>query len=242
MPKPPEEYAEKIVDFLAYVRSIRTLHNISDNDIIACDETAIWYDAASKSTVEKKGAKEVTVRSTGHTKNRITVLLSAKGDGTKLKPYILLPRKRPMPGLVRRFGSRAVLKFEGTNWLNQCLTEDYLKFVIGASLFPKERLLVWDKCHMSDATKLCLRKSKLLSTVIPGGCSGFIQAPDLCWNKPFKDHYTKAYDDWFESGNQEFTAGGNPKSAPLETIVEWIMSAWAKINREEIINSFKVCA
>ena len=94
---------------------------------------------------------------------------------------------------------------------------------------------------VSDATKLCLRKSKLLSAVIPGGCTGFIQTPDVCLNKPFKDHYTKAYDDWFQSGNQEFTAGGNPKAAPLETIVEWIMSVWAKVNREIIINSFKVC-
>jgi len=35
--------------------------------------------------------------------------------------------------------------------------------------------------------------------------------------------------------------GGNPKAAPLETIVEWIMSAWAKLDSELIIKSFKVC-
>ena len=93
--------------------------------IIACDETAIWYDAISNSTVEENGAKEVSVRSTGHTKNRLTVLLSAKGDGTKLKPYILFPQKRPIPELIKNYGSKAetVLVFQGTNWMNQALTD-----------------------------------------------------------------------------------------------------------------------
>ena len=104
--------------------------NIPDNAIIACDETAIWYDAMSNLTVADKGSKEASVRSTGHTKNRLTVFLSAKGDGTKLKPYILPPRKRPLPELVKRFRGKAVLKFEGMNGMNQALTEDYLQSVI----------------------------------------------------------------------------------------------------------------
>ena len=111
--KPPEACAEKIINFLCYVRHIRR-----------CDETAIWYNAMANSTVADKGSKEVSVRSTGHTKNRLTVFLSAKCDGTMLKPYILLPRKRPLPELVKRFRGKAVLKFEGTNWMKQALTED----------------------------------------------------------------------------------------------------------------------
>ena len=55
--------------------------------IIACDETA---NVISKSTA---GWKEVSVCLTGHAKNRLTVFLSAKGDGTKLKPYIFLSKK-----------------------------------------------------------------------------------------------------------------------------------------------------
>ena len=107
--------------------------NIPDNAIIACDETAIWHDAMSNSTVADKSSNEVSVRSTGHTKNRLSLFLSAKGDG--LKPYILLPRKRPLPELVKRFRGKAVLKFEGTNWMNQTLTEDYLQNLIGLPMF-----------------------------------------------------------------------------------------------------------
>ena len=98
----------KLINFLSFVRERHEDLKLKDNVIIACDETAIWYDAISKSTVEEKVCKEVSARSTGHSKNRLTVLLSAKGDSTKLKPYILLPRKRPMPELVKKFRNKAI--------------------------------------------------------------------------------------------------------------------------------------
>ena len=99
--------------------------------ITACDETAIWHDAISKSTVEEKSCKEASVCSIGHAKNRLTVQLSTKGDGTKLKSCVLLPKKRPVPKLVKKFGSKAVLVFQGTNWI-KAFTEDYLNRVIGS--------------------------------------------------------------------------------------------------------------
>ena len=74
--------------------------------------------------------------------------------------------------------------------MNQPLIEDYLKFVIGAPMFTPHHLLVWDsfKCHISDDTKAVLRKMKVQQAVTPGGCAGFIQAPDISWNKHFKDY------------------------------------------------------
>ena len=35
-----------------------------------------------------------------------------------------------MPGLVTKFGSKAALVFQGTNWMNQAITEDRLNRVI----------------------------------------------------------------------------------------------------------------
>ena len=59
------------------------------------------------------------------------------------------------PDLVAKYGGRVVMTFEGTNWMNQELTEDYLSKVIGFPMFTPNRLLVWDsfKCHISEATK-----------------------------------------------------------------------------------------
>ena len=95
-------------------------------------------------------------------------------------------------------------------------------------MFTPQRLLVWAsfKCYISGDTKAVLRKMKVQQAVIPGGCTGFIQAADISWNKPFKDYYTKCYDEWFKDGKQEFTADGNPKSAPLVDIIAWIVTVW----------------
>ena len=60
-------------------------------------------------------------------------------------------------------------------------------------------------------------------------------------NKPFKDSHTKSSDDWFETEKQEFTAAGNPISASLEVIVDWIVKTWHSISSDIIVNSFKAC-
>ena len=52
------------------------------------DETPVWSDMVPDTTVDVAGSKEVSMKTTGHKKCRITVALSAKGDG-KLKPLIL---------------------------------------------------------------------------------------------------------------------------------------------------------
>ena len=127
--------------------------------------------------------------------------------------------------------------------MNQAVTEDYLNRIIRGSMFTPHKLFVWDsfKSHVCKDKKDSFKKLKVDQAVIPGGCTGFIQAPDVCWNKPFKDSYTKSYDDWFETGKEEFTAASNDKAAPLEVLVGWIVKAWDSISNDIIVNSFKVC-
>ena len=61
--------------------------------MFAMGKTACWFDMLSNSTVEKTGAKSVPIRSTGHEKDHFTVVLTAKADGTKLKPFIVFKGK-----------------------------------------------------------------------------------------------------------------------------------------------------
>ena len=150
--------------------------------------------------------------------SKITVCLGARGDGTKLKPYILLPRKRPLPELVKRFRDKAVLKFEGTNWMNQALTEDYLQNVIGPPMFTPQRLLVWAsfRCHISNDTK-ANRQS----------CHG--DSMDL-YKPPMS----------VEINHLKITIPKNTMRW-LEYLIEWIVKAWDSLSRETMLNLFKVC-
>lgn len=168
-------------------------------------------------------------------------MLSAKADGTKLKPFVLLPRKRQIKELDKYRG-KLVIKYEGTSWMNEKLTETYIKDLIEPSLFGR-RLLVWDsfKCHITPGIKKFLQKRKVDMAVIPGGCTKFVQPADVSWNKPFKDCYRELYEAWMEKAEFEYTKGGNPKGPPLDLVCQWIITAWESVSAEIIKKSFKVC-
>ena len=42
----------------------------------------------------------------------------------------------------------------------------------------------------TDSVKKDLKEMNVDSVIIPGGCTKYIQAPDVCWNKPFKVRMT----------------------------------------------------
>ena len=147
------------------------------------DETPIGIESVAESTIDKKGIKSVPIKSTGHEKLRLTVVLTARADGSKLKPYIVIPRKREIQDLINT-NKDALLSFAPKSWMDNQLTKDYLNRVIGRFSFTK-RLMIWDSysCHLSSETKNVLRNFNLDSVIIPAGCTSLIQAPDLSWNK-----------------------------------------------------------
>ena len=83
--KEPEKMIEKMVSFILFMERARKKINASPADIYATDETAVWFDMVGESTVADKGAKSIPLKSTGHEKLRFMVVLTAKGDGVKLK-------------------------------------------------------------------------------------------------------------------------------------------------------------
>jgi len=179
----PEEYAEKIVDYLLFVEQKRRTSNYTY--IYAADETAVYLDYSSSLTVENKGVREVPVKTSGHDKFHFTVMLTARSDGFKCRPYILLKNKRPIKEIVTKFKNTLHLCWAGRSFFNDDLTSEFLQKIVGSSMFGK-RLLAWDsyRCHISDATKKQLKKLQIDTAVIPGGCTKFIQAPDVYWNAP----------------------------------------------------------
>uniref|UniRef100_A0A914HS98 Brinker DNA-binding domain-containing protein n=1 Tax=Globodera rostochiensis TaxID=31243 RepID=A0A914HS98_GLORO len=81
--------------------------------IYAADETAVWLDASGGKCVAVKGAKEVSVLTTGHDKLRLTLMLTGRSDGYKCLPYVLLPRKRPDAAIEAKFKNKLHLVWAG---------------------------------------------------------------------------------------------------------------------------------
>ena len=53
------------------------------------DETAVWQDMVSNTTVDNIGESTLRIKTTGHENTKVSVCLAAKGDGTTLKPFFI---------------------------------------------------------------------------------------------------------------------------------------------------------
>ena len=128
--------SKKLIDkLIAYVLQARRLHvkfSYSDSDIIAMDETAVWQDMLSNTTVDSIGHNTIAMKTTGHEKTKVSVCLTAKADGTKLKPFIVFPgAKRETKVLNEEFKAKCVVASSSKGWMNEELTLDWVRSVLG---------------------------------------------------------------------------------------------------------------
>lgn len=85
----PERMVAKLVSYVIQVRRLQEKHKYRPSDTIAMDESPLWCDMISETTVDTTGKKTITLKLTGHEKARVSVGLAAKADGTKLKPMVV---------------------------------------------------------------------------------------------------------------------------------------------------------
>ena len=108
--------------------------------------------------------------------------------------------------------------------MDEELTERYSREVLGVFTFGARRLLACDsfRCHLTPAVKYLLNKGKIDSTIVPGGCTKYIQARDVSWNKPLKEYLREMYDLWLADGTHELTAQRMETwGHPRQQMIEW---------------------
>ena len=86
-------------------------------------------DTPSDTTIDVRGAKSVSLMTTGHEKDHFTVFLSAHANGKKFKLFIVFKGKgtRSYQRLVKDHG--VVVKFSENRWMNDGLTAVYTQFL-----------------------------------------------------------------------------------------------------------------
>ena len=234
---------DRTVAYVVHVRRLQKQFSFDDTDIIAMDETVVWNDMVSNTTVEKTGSKEANMKSTGHDQVRVSVCLTGKADGTRLKPFIVFKgAKRECKALHDEFNRKCSVASSANGWMNEDLTLRLCNEILGQFSFHK-RLLAWDsyEAHLTDDVNKSLTKPKIESVIILGGCTKYIQAPDVVWNKPFKGKIQEFYDNWLADGKHEYTNAGNMKPVPRRLLVEWVIKSWKAISNETVPQSMKSC-
>jgi len=89
----PNDFEQKLLNYQRYITNLRKTENFLMGQMANADVTAIYLDMPPNYTLEKKGVKEVLLKTTGSGKLRLTVMLAATADGRKLPPLLILKRK-----------------------------------------------------------------------------------------------------------------------------------------------------
>ena len=82
----------------------------------------------------------------------------------------------------------------------------FLREVLGMFSF-KKCLFAWDtfEAQMTADVRKLLKQMKTDDALILGGCTKYVQAPNVVWNKPSKGHIMESYDEWLTSGVHQYT-------------------------------------
>jgi hypothetical protein len=75
--------------------------------------------------------------------------------------------------------------------------------------------------------------------VISGGLTPYVQAGDSGIYTSFKDKLSPIIADLKISDQVERTRSGNPKPPKEDTICNWILKAWQKVDASVVLNSIK---
>ena len=241
--KLPQDYEEKLIKFQRYVLAKRKEHDFDLKYIGNADQTPLTFDIVTNSTVSVKGVKSVPILSTGHDKDRFTVMLACLGDGTKLPPYVVFKRKTLPKNL--NFPKEVVVRCQAKGWMDETLVQDWLRTVWSkvGGLSRRKSMLVWDsfRAHLSKPVRNTLRSINTECVVIPGGMTSMLQPLDVSINKPFKDRMRAKWQNWMLAGQHSFTAGGRIRKVELDEICRWISDAWDDIPPEMVAKSFRKC-
>ena len=65
-----------------------------------------------------------------------------------------------------------------------------------------------------------------------------LKAPDVVWNRPFKQKLVSLYDQWLESGEKSYTRFDNVRAPSKTQLVDMILESWKNITEETICKSF----
>ena len=123
--KDQDRLIDKLIALILQVQRQQNRHSYSHSDIIAMDQTAVWQYMLSSTTVDNVGEKSIRLKTTGHERSKVSVCLTAKADGIKLKPFIVfLKAKRETKQLNEEYKNRCYVASSVNGCMNEDLTRD----------------------------------------------------------------------------------------------------------------------
>ena len=111
--KDPSLLVDRLVAFGVHVRRLQKVYSYAESAIVAMDETPVWSDMISNTTVEITGSKDVPMKSTGHEKVRVLCLSGGEIGRYRMQAIYCFCRCQKRIEITERRVSEKVLNFVG---------------------------------------------------------------------------------------------------------------------------------
>lgn len=218
---------------------------------------------------QETGDKEISVKTGGKEKTRITAVLAVCADGTKLPPCLIFkgkptpPGKTPAANSIEReflngkdkkgfaYPRGVVYAVDDKAWHSQrVFKEVWLPQVwnrrpgregrLGNYRQP-DTLLAWDDytVHKTDMCKELMKKSNTSLFDVAGGLTPKIQPCDGNVNKLFKSGMSDSYDDHMADNAARNVRSGYPEPPSRALLAQWVKKAWDGVDAESIRSSWR---
>ena len=211
------------------------------------DETPIYFEMFSKTSVAKIGERSVNVKTFGSDRNRISLILCISANGLKLPPLIIF--KGQLNGRIESLLSKnnyvknkkIYALCQPISWADKNIFLFWLQNVFFNNKHISndiKKILILDRVtsHYDDDLVNIFKKNNSKYILIPPRLTRYLQPLDVSINKPFKQ-YMHHFDIDFRIKNQ------NTKKPSYNDIIEAVVNIWYDekiITQNEIIKSFKV--
>lgn len=217
---------------------------INQKFFVNMDQTAIYFDSKTRTTVSERGERTVSIRSDSSSK-RITLSVAVAYDGTKLPLFVVFkgqPNGRIEQDLPNILPAGMYGCCQKNAWMDEraCLLwvdKVWKPYVAGTS---KSLLLLDDfKCHKQRAFASRLDVLGTTLSLIPGGYTCVLQPCDVGINKPLKDRVRATCAKW---KSEKYASLGPTDTVPTpsrQELCQWLREAWADISTSVVCNAFR---
>lgn len=212
---PDDVIINRVISFKNWVDEI-SWDSYNLKNIILMDETAVYFGEDSGTTIDRRGASSIYLPSTNYESCRVTVILAIRGDGSKMKPAIIIKGKDEK--LINKSGHQIISSANA--WSTQGVLRKWIFSAFNPFYKGQDRgIIVWDSAstHRAKEMKTYLKRNRIDQIMIPSGTTGYLQSLDLVINKPFKDYLRIEINDYIEN-RMARNERGNLIKPPLNEI------------------------
>jgi len=234
----PRDAPIQINQFLAKCEPYMQM-DFDRDSLLNADETSIYIDPPTRQSVALIGSRRVDAVTTGQQKTRVSVCFTATASGAKLKPLILLPRKKPLKNWVPPNNVEIVYGTKGT--FNESIISDHFIPKVLVDFKNQKCLhrlnLIFDQapCHTTARAKASFNNASVNLNWVPKRMTSILQPADVAWMRPLKVAYFKKWNDWLINAPISYTQAGNRKSPGYALVVDWISEIWPRPSNDHTL-------